>query len=121
MKQPGPLVWFEHNASAFIEAKPREFVDFDTALKRLKGTKRPFEHVAPQQDEIRGEKTKGWLDGKRVLDLTNVIAGPHSAAFLGLDEDNVYCGLTQHWQGFPTAGLVEGQYERPWRPSQQES
>ena len=83
MKQPGPLVWFEHNAKAFTQAKPREFVDFDTALAHLQSTQPPFEHIPPKQDVIRGEKTKGWLEGKRVLDLTNVIAGPHSAAFLG--------------------------------------
>ncbi|WP_191600051.1 CoA transferase [Marinomonas algicola] len=83
MKQPGPLVWFEHNASAFMQAKGREFVDFETALDRLCRSKSPFSDALPQRSQTASQESKGWLDGKKVLDLTNVIAGPHSAAFLG--------------------------------------
>lgn len=83
MKQPGPLVWFEHNASAFMQAKGREFVDFDTALDRLFNAISPLTQDLPRRSQTINQEEKGWLDGKKVLDLTNVIAGPHSAAFLG--------------------------------------
>ncbi|CUB04494.1 CoA transferase [Marinomonas fungiae] len=83
MKQPGPLVWFEHNAAAFMQAKGREFVDFETALHSLSSTTPPFKLNAPQKNIASNPVQKGWLAGKKVLDLTNVIAGPHSAAYLG--------------------------------------
>ena len=83
MKQPGPLVWFEHNAAAFMQAKGREFVDFETALHSLSSTTPPFKLNAPQKNIATNPVQKGWLAGKKVLDLTNVIAGPHSAAYLG--------------------------------------
>lgn len=83
MKQPGPLVWFEHNAAAFMQAKGREFVDFETALHSLSSTTPPFKLNASQKNIASNPVQKGWLAGKKVLDLTNVIAGPHSAAYLG--------------------------------------
>lgn len=83
MKQPGPLVWFEHNASAFMQAKGRRFVDFETALDTLCSVRSPLTQELPRRSEANKPEEKGWLDGKKVLDLTNVIAGPHSAAFLG--------------------------------------
>ncbi|WGY45966.1 CoA transferase [Vibrio sp. ABG19] len=83
MKQPGPLVWFEHNPAAFIQARGREFVSFEAALERLNSTVSPFAPNAVQAVGATGQEQKGWLDGKKVLDLTNVIAGPHSGAFLG--------------------------------------
>jgi crotonobetainyl-CoA:carnitine CoA-transferase CaiB-like acyl-CoA transferase len=61
-------------------------VSFDGALEQLKMVAeaeivtRPKIAKGDAQTNLM-DKT-GWLDGVRVLDLTNVIAGPHSSAFL---------------------------------------
>lgn len=76
MIQPGPMVWLEESAEPMLKPKPRQWVEFAQALKVLQviDTKVP----RPTARNAR----KGWLDGVRVLDLCNVIAGPHSVAYL---------------------------------------
>lgn len=73
MVQPGSIAWSEEFSEAYAEHTSREFCSPEEALKALKdnSTKKPT-----------GERSKGWLEGKKVVDLCNVIAGPHSAAIL---------------------------------------
>ncbi|WP_321812142.1 CoA transferase [Burkholderia sp. BCC1985] len=77
MKQPGPVAWLEDCAESMLSPASRHPVTFRDALAILDEQERT-ELPAPS-----GAPTQGWLDGVRVLDLTNVIAGPHSASFLG--------------------------------------
>ena len=76
MTQPGPMVWLEESGEEMLNPEPRRWVDAATALKKLKGmqTKLP----KPK----RSMENAGWLDGVRVLDMCNVIAGPHSVSYL---------------------------------------
>ncbi|MDX2374445.1 CoA transferase [Psychrobacter sp. PP-21] len=76
MIQPGPIVWLEECGEQMLQPKPPKLVDFDEAFKKLKSIKTKLPSVK-ETDE-----TYGWLDGIKVLDLCNVIAGPHSAAYL---------------------------------------
>ncbi|MBP1859361.1 CoA transferase [Rhizobium herbae] len=77
MIQPGPMVWLEESGEAMLAPTPRRKADFDGALSTLRamGSSLPKSAAA-------SEKTSGWLDGIRVLDLCNVIAGPHSVSYL---------------------------------------
>ncbi|MFZ5933803.1 CoA transferase [Pseudomonas sp. HS6-2] len=77
MKQPGPVAWLEGSAEPMLKPVSRRDVTFDEAIATLSERTRP---VLPA---LRQDAPGGWLDGVKVLDLTNVIAGPHSASFLG--------------------------------------
>lgn len=76
MKQPGAISWLEDSAAMMLAPNPRRTVSIKEALATLAECASPA-LPAP------AEKAAGWLEGVRVLDLTNVIAGPHSASFLG--------------------------------------
>jgi len=75
MIQPGPMAWLAESGEAMLRPTPRRAVGFDEALAALSAT---YSWQPPKNAEAAG----GWLDGIRVLDLCNVIAGPHSAAYL---------------------------------------
>lgn len=82
MKQPGPFTWLEHSAEQMLTPRPRKNVSFDEALAELKAVATTESVTRPTGADIQPASGKGWLEDLRVLDLTNVIAGPHSGAFL---------------------------------------
>lgn len=81
MKQPGPIAWLEEFAEQMVTPAPRKNVSYEEALLELST-------VTDEDDQnrfaaYRQQQTPAhWLDGLRILDLTNVIAGPHSTAFM---------------------------------------
>ncbi|MGI2029370.1 CoA transferase [Endozoicomonas acroporae] len=81
MKQPGPIAWLEEFAGQMVTPAPRKNVSYEEALFALNT-------VTDEDDQSRfsarrqQKATVHWLDGLRILDLTNVIAGPHSTAFM---------------------------------------
>jgi crotonobetainyl-CoA:carnitine CoA-transferase CaiB-like acyl-CoA transferase len=77
MKQPGAIAWLEDSAELMLSPLSRREVSIEEALATLSEGTREELPVANQPCSI------GWLDGVRILDLTNVIAGPHSTSFLG--------------------------------------
>jgi len=76
MTQPGPVVWMEESGEEALEPEPRRWVEFAEALKILKKIRTDI----PEPSEETAQE--GWMSGIRVLDLCNVIAGPHSASYL---------------------------------------
>jgi crotonobetainyl-CoA:carnitine CoA-transferase CaiB-like acyl-CoA transferase len=80
MKMPGPLVWMEETGHLMQSPRPRKLVTFDEALSFLQEV--VCSDLALPVAVPVGNHTVGWMDGVKILDLTNVIAGPHSSTFL---------------------------------------
>lgn len=76
MTQPGPVVWMEESGEEALNPAPRRWVEFDEALKVLRQQRTDI----PDPED--GTDQEGWLSGVRVLDMCNVIAGPHAASYL---------------------------------------
>lgn len=76
MIQPGPMVWLEESGEEMLEPKPRRWVSFDQAMRVLNAQPTKLPRPKPRKEN------EGWLDGVRILDLCNVIAGPHSVSYL---------------------------------------
>ena len=82
MKQPGPFTWLEECAEQMVTPRPRKNVSFAEALAELRDVAAAHPSTYPVGEAVQPASDAGWLDGLRILDLTNVIAGPHSTAFL---------------------------------------
>ncbi|WP_417209914.1 CoA transferase [Antarctobacter sp.] len=76
MTMPGPVVWLEESGEEALTPEPRRWVGFDEALSVLKKHRTDIPEATEENDQ------EAWLTGVRVLDLCNVIAGPHSASYL---------------------------------------
>lgn len=76
MIQPGPVVWMEESGEEALIPAPRRWVEFDEALKVLRKLPTDIPDTEDAEDQ------ESWLSGVRVLDMCNVIAGPHSASYL---------------------------------------
>jgi crotonobetainyl-CoA:carnitine CoA-transferase CaiB-like acyl-CoA transferase len=76
MTQPGPVAWLEESGETMLTPSPRQRVSFDQAMAAF--AERPIERPVNQHTV----EASGWLEGVRVLDLSNVIAGPHAACYL---------------------------------------
>ena len=76
MIQPGPVAWLEESGEAALSPVPRRWVDFGTALRAFTRVRTKLPRVTDPGDR------SGWLEGVRILDMCNVIAGPHSVSFL---------------------------------------
>ena len=75
MTQPGPMLWMRESGESMLEPAARRWVQTAEALKRLR-------REPTRLPRRRSDRAMGWLDGVQVLDLCNVIAGPHSTNFL---------------------------------------
>lgn len=76
MIQPGPMCWLEESGQEALRPAPRRNVDFDTAHRALSAVPPWARRITHPDDR------SGWLEGVKVLDLCNVIAGPHSVSYL---------------------------------------
>jgi crotonobetainyl-CoA:carnitine CoA-transferase CaiB-like acyl-CoA transferase len=76
MVQPGPMVWLQESAELRANPYPRRYVSFEDALAAFNDIPSDVPLVTKPDDRC------GWLDGVRILDLCNVIAGPHSCQYL---------------------------------------
>lgn len=76
MVQPGPVAWLQESGEAMLNPAPRKWVVFHQAVAALSAMAVSRAAARP------AETSAGWLDGLRILDMSNVIAGPHSASYL---------------------------------------
>jgi crotonobetainyl-CoA:carnitine CoA-transferase CaiB-like acyl-CoA transferase len=83
MLQPGPIAWLDECADAMLTPKEAVDVTFTEALLLLEEIGIAHTSNRPKANADTAAPNSGlWLEGVKVLDLTNVIAGPHSCAFL---------------------------------------
>lgn len=76
MTQPGPVVWLQDSGQEMLAPRPRRWVSFQEALDALSA-------IETKLPRVRAKNARdGWLEGVRILDLCNVIAGPHSVGYL---------------------------------------
>lgn len=76
MTQPGPVVWLQDSGQEMLAPRPRRWVSFQEALGALSA-------IETKLPRVRAKNARdGWLEGVRILDLCNVIAGPHSVGYL---------------------------------------
>jgi len=73
MLQPGPLVWFRESAHEMEHPRGRAWGSVEDALAKLKQN--------PRREFALGDAEQAWMQGVKVLDLCNVIAGPHSVSY----------------------------------------
>ncbi|MCP3368602.1 CoA transferase [Bradyrhizobium cajani] len=76
MTQPGPMAWLEESGEAMLKPASRKWVSFDQAIADLSIMS------ARDRADRPPAASAGWLDGVRILDMCNVIAGPHSVGYL---------------------------------------
>ena len=76
MIQPGPIVWLEESGEEALTPNPRRWSTFKEALALLKTLPTDIPKVSDPNDQ------SGWMKGVRILDMCNVIAGPHSVSYL---------------------------------------
>ncbi len=76
MTMPGPVVWMEESGEEALRPEPRRWVEMREALAILKKLRTEIPEATDYNDQ------EAWLTGVRILDLCNVIAGPHSASYL---------------------------------------
>ena len=70
MRQPGPMAWFEGQTRESIQPVPAQQISAEQAIAALAGIQ------APDLPTPSDQSNDAWLKGIKVLDLTNVIAGP---------------------------------------------
>jgi crotonobetainyl-CoA:carnitine CoA-transferase CaiB-like acyl-CoA transferase len=73
MRQMGNIAWLAEDAGAVMKSPGPEA---DSARAELESIFAEAPRNANEQAEDKAGKTEGWLAGLKVLDLTNVIAGP---------------------------------------------
>jgi crotonobetainyl-CoA:carnitine CoA-transferase CaiB-like acyl-CoA transferase len=73
MLQPGPLVWFRESAHEMEAPTGRTWGSVSEAKDRLALNPRPVFSFHSEE--------RSWMEGVKVLDLCNVIAGPHSVGY----------------------------------------
>jgi crotonobetainyl-CoA:carnitine CoA-transferase CaiB-like acyl-CoA transferase len=88
MKQPGPIAWLEECSDAMLKPKAMQNISYPQAfemLANMEGSKDPLassEVESLNNSSIDASLKPLWLEGVHILDLTNVIAGPHSCAYM---------------------------------------